>query len=93
MYEDEVVTVYMGFDFLNRLQMHAKYHTPVTGDVIKYSKEVLEGIEEGLKSKGVSEYFTLVDSVEAYKYCKLLGFRTTLETIKDKYEYMKKVIA
>ncbi len=87
------MTVYMAFDSLGRLQMHAAYSVPVTGDVLKYSKEVLAGIDEDLKERGINEYWTLVDSVEAFKYCKIMGFETSLEVIDNKYEYMKKVIA
>lgn len=70
--------------------MHATYHVPITLSVLSYSKELMVEIDEALKAKGLKEYWTLVDSVEAFKYCEMMGFKTTKEVINNKYEYMKK---
>jgi hypothetical protein len=80
----------MGFDCFGRLQMHCQYHVPIKPSILKWSKGILIQIELALQDKGVQEYWTVVDSVEGFRYCEFMGFHTTKETFLDKYEYMKK---
>jgi hypothetical protein len=86
---DETGVLY-GEIWNGRFFIHSMLVNPEALDTVRHYRIVLQELEEHLMARGISEYYTMADSVLSYKYNKLFGFNTTYEVIDNKYEIMVK---
>lgn len=73
-----------------RFQMHTVLHDQTKPSMIKRFKELQLELEAALVERGLTEYYTLADSLENFRFCEMFGFRTAYIVYSDKYELMIK---
>lgn len=90
MYEDDSGEI-SAYVFNARLWGHVElFNMPPRLSDYKHWKEVLKEFELSLKSKGISRYYTLVDSESKFRWCKFLGMQSNYETLGNEIEVMVK---
>lgn len=59
---------------------------------MKHWIHVIDGVDTALRQRGYDEYFTLVGSVEAFRFAEFYGFETTMVVFNNQYELMRKAL-
>jgi hypothetical protein len=88
-YQDETGVLYYS-ESPGRHWIGAVLEQPIHLSTIKHFKSIIAALSEELKSKGISELYTVVSSVRRFRFAELFGFETNLEVINNQYEVMRK---
>lgn len=90
MYADETGEV-SAFVYDGRLFGHVELFVsePSLSDFKRW-KSILKDFDNVLRERGIERYYTLVDSLEKFRWCEFLGLETTYVTINDNIELMVK---
>lgn len=73
-----------------RFFIHSIMNEPEKLSTIKHYKKILAELEDQLRSRGLTEYYTMADSATGFRYNEILGFKTNLEVWNDEFEVMVK---
>lgn len=73
-----------------RFFIHSILHDPGSVSGFKACRRVIEALDEELRQLGLTEYYTMADSANGFKFNEKMGFRSNLEVWDDKYEVMVK---
>jgi hypothetical protein len=89
-YKDETGALYLVVEPDGRLFIHTELKAPGVPSVLKHYKQVLSDLEDGLRQRGITQYYTMADSVEGFRFNELMGFETNMEVWSDCLEIMVK---
>lgn len=91
-FSDETGELYGVVESDGRFFIHSNLYFPSQLSTVKHYEDILWVLEQELKSKGLTEYYTMADSVSGFRFNEHMGFRTVYEVWDNKYEVMKKDI-
>lgn len=72
-----------------RFYIHTQFFNPSKAH-FKHYKEILASLENMLRERGLTRYFTMAEDVKGFRFNKLMGFHTIYEVWNDQYEVMVK---
>lgn len=87
--DNELGKLYGVLEIDGRFYIHTDFFQPDRAKIKQY-KETLNNLEDNLRDRGLKRYFTMADSVEGFRFNKLMGFNTIYEVWNDQYEVMVK---
>lgn len=90
-YDDDTITLY-AFVYNDRVFIDSKLYGPHTLSSYKHWLTVRDCLDVELESKGVKEFYAIVDSPEKFRWCEFIGMETTYTVLDDKYEIMKREV-
>ena len=73
-----------------RFFIHSIINEPGKPSGVKGCREVLSALEDQLRLRGMTEYYTMADSPGGFRFNELMGFETNLEVWNDEFEIMVK---
>ncbi len=78
--QGDTFTFLGGVDPSGRFQLHTHLHNPLNKSNLKKFKEVQAELEEALRQRGFTDYYTVADSAANFHFCKHFGFHSALIT-------------
>jgi hypothetical protein len=80
-YKDDEFGALIVHYFLDRIWIHADLYTEVTPKLLRKAWDVLDALEDNLKSRGVKCYYTCIDTADRAKFAHNFGFNATDELL------------
>jgi hypothetical protein len=60
---------------LDRVWLHVDLYEPVNHKILRKGWDVLDALEDNLRSRGIKRYYTCVDTEDRVKFASYYGFR------------------
>lgn len=79
-YKDEDGEINLSI-YLDRLWVHTLLNTKINHKFIRKAWNVLDALEDNLKSRGFKRYYTAVDTEEQFRFASNFGFNATDELL------------
>lgn len=91
-FEDETITVYISHSEFGVLVGLERRTEENLRENLEHWRSIMDNLERGLRDKGYDEYFAIVSSPEAFKFCKHFNFESAYVVFNNSNELMRKEI-